>query len=75
MGAKRDRFRFAPDRQTGFINLTPSRPMSDKEHLQAYLEICLRQYEQMMRDGIWPWTDDSTDFEPMIESESNPEKL
>jgi len=49
--------------------------MHNDPHLKAYLEICLRQYEQMMRDGTWPWTDDSTDFEAVIESGDNFENL
>ena len=49
--------------------------MHDDKHFEAYLEICLRQYEQMMRDGTWPWTDDSTEFNPVIESDDNSKNL
>jgi len=43
--------------------------------LEAYLKICLEQYQRMERDGVWPWTDDSTDEDAVVESGNNPEKI
>jgi len=45
--------------------------MTEEETLQAYFEICRRTYEQMERDGTWPWLSDSTNPEDAVESDSN----
>ncbi|QJB69866.1 hypothetical protein [Parasphingorhabdus halotolerans] len=45
----------------------------EEDFLQQYFEICKRTYEQMERDGTWPWESDSPNFENLIDSEDNPE--
>ena len=47
------------------------KPRHDDAYLQEYFEICKRIYEQMERDGTWPWTTDSTNSEDVVDSESN----
>ena len=47
----------------------------DDAYLQEYFEICKRIYEQMERDGTWPWTSDSTDRDDMVDSEGNDDDL
>lgn len=49
--------------------LQPNKPRHDDAYLQEYLEICKRIYEQMQRDGTWPWATDSTNPEDMVDSE------
>ncbi len=48
--------------------------------LERYLALCKRTYEDMERNGTWPWakqTDnpDSQDSEDMVDSGNNPENL
>jgi len=31
--------------------------MDKDQHLDEYLEICKRIFEDMQRDGSWPWGD------------------
>ena len=45
--------------------------MHDDDFLEEYFQICKRVYEQMERDGTWPWADDSTLSEDMVDSEHN----
>ena len=45
--------------------------MHDRDYLEEYFQICKRIYEQMERDGAWPWTSDSTKSENMVDSEDN----
>ena len=49
----------------------PERLRHDDAYLQEYFEICKRIYEQMERDGTWPWAADSTNPEDMVDSEAN----
>jgi hypothetical protein len=49
--------------------------MNKHEHLEEYLAICQAVYEQMKRDGTWPWAADSTNPEDMVDSESNQNNL
>lgn len=44
--------------------------MTHDQHLEEYLALCKAVFEQMQRDGTWPWPDDSTNPEDVIESES-----
>jgi hypothetical protein len=37
-----------------------------------YLAICKRIYERMEREGSWPWAEDSTLSEDLVESEDKP---
>jgi len=48
-----------------------AKKLNEDAHLQEYFEICKRVYEQMERDGTWPWTVDSTNSENMIDSDSS----
>ncbi len=48
--------------------------MHDKEYLEEYFQICKRLYEQMERDGTWPWGPDSLNSEDVVDSEDNSEK-
>jgi hypothetical protein len=50
-------------------------PRHDDAYLQEYFEICKRIYEQMERDGTWPWATDSRNPEDVIDSESNNDGL
>jgi len=45
--------------------------------LKRYLALCQRIYEDMERDGTWPWKDtpDSTLSEDLVESDDNPENI
>ena len=45
------------------------------ERLYAYLQICRRTYERHMREGTWPWTDDSTNPKDMVESDSHNDEI
>lgn len=45
--------------------------MNDRDYLEEYLEICQAVYEQMKRDGTWPWTEDSPNSDDMVDSEDN----
>ena len=45
------------------------------EHLEEFLAICQAVFERMRREGNWPWPDDSTDGEDVIESESPENEL
>lgn len=47
----------------------------DDERLLQYLEICQRTYEDMLRDGSWPWETDSQNFEDLVDSEDPQEIL
>ena len=49
--------------------------MNKQDHLEEYLAICQAVYEQMKRDGTWPWAADSTNPEDVIDSESNQNNL
>jgi hypothetical protein len=49
--------------------------MDKQDHLEEYLAICQAVYEQMKRDGTWPWAVDSTNPEDVIDSDSNPNNL
>ena len=42
--------------------------MPPDPRLEAYLELCQRLYERMLRDGTWPWRD-SQNSEDLVESE------
>ncbi len=44
--------------------------MSERDHLEEYFQLCKRIYEQMERDGTWPWTTDLTNSEDVIDSKS-----
>lgn len=46
------------------------RGMTEREHLEEYLAICKAVFEQMRRDGTWPWAADSTNPEDVLDSES-----
>ena len=35
--------------------------MTPEEHLQRHLDLCREVYEQMCRDGTWPWAEDDDD--------------
>ncbi len=45
--------------------------------LERYLALCKRIYEDMERNGTWPWKDepDSTLSADMVDSDDNPENL
>lgn len=43
--------------------------------LERYLALCKRIYEDMERDGTWPWKSDSTLSEDLVESDDNPKKI
>jgi hypothetical protein len=49
--------------------------MTHDQHLEEYLALCKAVFEQMKRDGTWPWTADSTNPEDMVDSESNQNEL
>lgn len=42
--------------------------MDKNEHLDQYLDLCRSVFEDMVRDGSWPWRD-SQESEDMVESE------
>jgi hypothetical protein len=46
--------------------------MNEQEYLEEYLAICQAVYEQMQRDGTWPWATDSTNPEDVLDSGDNP---
>jgi hypothetical protein len=46
----------------------------DDAHLEEYLAICKSVFEQMQRDGTWPW-EDSPNSQDMVDSGHNPENL
>jgi hypothetical protein len=46
--------------------------MTHDQHLEEYLAICQAVYEQMKRDGTWPWAEDSTNGEDVIDSGDTP---
>ena len=39
--------------------------------LDEYFELCKRTYEQMEREGCWPWESDSTKLQDSVDSDSN----
>jgi hypothetical protein len=49
-------------------------PMNREQHLKEHLEICKRIFEDMQRDGSWPWTD-SPNPENLLESENSPDDI
>ena len=49
--------------------------MNEPDHLEEYLAICKAVFEQMQRDGTWPWPGDSTNPEDMVDSESTQNDL
>ena len=46
-----------------------------KQYLEEYLAICQAVFERMRREGTWPWPEDSTNPEDVIDSGGNPENL
>lgn len=44
------------------------------DQLERYLELCKRTFEQMQRDGTWPWRD-SQESEDVVESKDSPENV
>lgn len=44
--------------------------MDQDDFLNRHLELCQRVFEDMMRDGSWPWRD-SLNSEDLVESEGN----
>ena len=44
--------------------------MDKDDLLTRHLELCQRVFEDMMRDGSWPWRD-SQISEDLVESEDN----
>jgi hypothetical protein len=49
--------------------------MNEQDHLEEFLAICQAVYEQMKRDGSWPWESDSTNPEDVVDSDDNPKSL
>ena len=47
-------------------------PMKEYDHLEEFLAICQQIYERRIADGTWPWLNDSTNPEDVIDSDSNP---
>lgn len=47
----------------------------EDDMLEQYFEICQRVYEQMERDGTWPWESDSPNSEDLIESKDSSDDL
>lgn len=45
--------------------------MNEEEVLDQYFAICQRIYEEMERDGTWPWESESTKQEDLLESKDN----
>jgi hypothetical protein len=50
-------------------------PMTHNEHLEEFLAICQAMFERMRREGTWPWPDDSTPSQDMVDSSNNPEPV
>jgi hypothetical protein len=48
--------------------------MDQRAFLDAYLERCQAVFEQMVKDGSWPWAD-SRNPEHVLESEDNPHRV
>ncbi|WP_157733426.1 hypothetical protein [Antarctobacter heliothermus] len=42
--------------------------------LQRHLDLCQRSFEDMLRDGSWPWLD-SPNSEDLVESKDNSHDL
>lgn len=49
--------------------------MTHDEHLEEFLAICQTMFERMQRDGTWPWREDSTNSDDVIDSDHNTENL
>lgn len=49
--------------------------MKEDDHLEEFLAICQQIYERRVADGTWPWLDDSTNPEDMIDSASTSKSL
>jgi len=49
--------------------------MPDRDHLEEYFQLCKRIYEQMERDGTWPWKSDSTISDDVIDSDDKSNDL
>ena len=49
--------------------------MTHDQHLEEFLAICQAVFERMKGEGTWPWPDDSTNPEGVIDSGGNPEKV
>lgn len=49
--------------------------MTQDEHLEEFLAICVAVFERMKREGTWPWSTDSTLSEDVIDSENNSEPV
>lgn len=47
----------------------------EDEFIQAHFEYCRRVYEDMLREGRWPWEPDSPNSENLIESDRNPDDV
>lgn len=44
--------------------------MNENDLLNRHLELCQRIFDDMMREGSWPWRD-SRNSEDLVESEGN----
>ncbi|MEM9761632.1 MAG: hypothetical protein AAF968_03825 [Pseudomonadota bacterium] len=44
--------------------------MTEDDHIRRHLEICQRVYERLVAEGKWTFPD-STDPDPLVESDSN----
>ena len=42
--------------------------MSDPDHLEEYLLLCRRIYERHVREGTWPWPEDSPNSHIVLDS-------
>jgi len=39
------------------------------DQLDAYLQLCRQIYERHIREGTWPWPEDSLNSEDMVDSD------
>ncbi|MCU7838882.1 MAG: hypothetical protein KZQ94_05835 [Candidatus Thiodiazotropha sp. (ex Troendleina suluensis)] len=49
--------------------------MNEQEVLEQYFAICKRIYEQMERDGTWPWESNSSNPEDLVELEDSTDEV
>ncbi len=49
--------------------------MIHDEHLEEFLAICQAMFERMQREGSWPWFEDSTNPEDVLDSNDNPDNV
>lgn len=49
--------------------------MTHDEHLEEFLAICQAMFERMQREGTWPWLEDSTNSENVVDSDDNFESV